>query len=172
MYLLLHQVLLLLYPKFLSGSPFLFSLMFCSHWRVFHSSTSDNLVVNSHSLLLGRKTKLLTCRGSLAWQELSLLFSRVALYCSSSLSSTFELHGHGLSFVSSTYHVPLCPRPLPKLLVSRADPVLPFPALIYLLIYLRQISAQIPFPQGMLILPIQGRVRALWYDLLALCPLL
>ena len=102
--------------------------------RVFFSTLHD-LVVNYHLLLLGRKNKFLPCQCSLALllflSCLVLLFALI-LYCWVVWT---------VSFVSSTYHVPFCLRPLPKLLVSHVDSVLPFPAFSYLLIYLRQISA-------------------------------
>lgn len=90
--------------------------------RVFHSSTLGNIAMNSHSLLLGRKARILSCQGSQAF----LLFSGVVLYCSSPSSPTFEFHGHRLSFVSSVYHVRFSLRPQPKLVVSHTDPVLSF----------------------------------------------
>lgn len=63
--------------------------------RVFHSSTLDNLVMNSHSFSQ-EKTYTPHLQGLLG--PVYLLFSRVVLYCFTSSSSTWLLHGRELSF--------------------------------------------------------------------------
>ena len=91
--------------------------------RVFHSSDDDFVVIPIYYAYRRKKTKLLTCPGS---QGLALLLQDCLILVFSS-SSTSELYGHGLSFISFVFCVPSCLRLLPKFLVSDPDPFLPFP---------------------------------------------